>query len=117
MPPALVERLPPIWQLPSAARLRGKRRPTSRAAACTSASTQPASTVMVWSTGSRSRTRFMRDRERTTSSPPGRGMPPATMLVLPPWGTTAVLVSAQIATIAATSAVLPGCSTSGVTPR
>src|SRR5919201_1964131 len=60
MPPALVERWPPIWQLPSAASDSGKSRPASSAARWMLASTQPASTVIVSFSGSSSRTRFMR---------------------------------------------------------
>src|SRR3546814_4654538 len=47
MPPALVATTPPIWQEPSLPRLRGRRRPASVAWRWASASTQPASTVMV----------------------------------------------------------------------
>src|SRR5208282_126504 len=43
MPPALVDRLPPIWQLPSAPRLNGNSRLASAAACCRSARMQPAS--------------------------------------------------------------------------
>ena len=47
MPPALVARLPPIVQLPSEPSDIGNNRSTEAAAACTSASTTPASTVIV----------------------------------------------------------------------
>ena len=47
MPPALVASTPPIWQLPSEARLKGNRRPAVAATCWACASTSPASTVMV----------------------------------------------------------------------
>src|SRR5271166_4982125 len=57
MPPALVDKLPPIWQLPSAPRLSGNSRSTAAAASCKWARMQPASTVIVKLTGSIARTR------------------------------------------------------------
>jgi hypothetical protein len=45
------------------------------------------------------------------------GTPPPTRPVLPPWGTTGTPSSAQTRMTSATSAVLPGSTTSGVLPR
>ena len=60
-PPALVDRLPPIVQLPSAASDSGNMRPSSAAACWTAASGTPASTVSVAFAASTARTRFIRD--------------------------------------------------------
>src|SRR6516165_8646793 len=87
MPPALVDRLPPIWQLPSAPRLNGNSRSASAAACCRSARMQPASTVIVKLTGSIARIRFMRPSARTTLCLSSGGTPPPTRPVLPPCGT------------------------------
>src|SRR5207237_566446 len=108
MPPALVERLPPIWQLPSAASESGNRRPTSSAACCTLASTQPASTVMVSFRRSMLRMRFMRPSASTISRRLPVGTEPPDRPVLPPWGTIATSCSAASATTRATCAVLAG---------
>jgi hypothetical protein len=63
----LVDRLPPISQLPSEARESGNRRSAPAAAACTAASRQPASTVSVLLAVSISRMRFRRERLMTTA--------------------------------------------------
>ncbi len=65
VPPAFVERLPPIVQLPSAASDNGNSRPFSSAACWTAASGTPASTVSVAFSGSTARTRFIRVSDRT----------------------------------------------------
>ena len=74
MPPALVASTPPIWQLPSDAKLNGNRRPALAATACALASTRPASTVMVLPSRSMSRTWVMRLRLTTTSLPLSNGI-------------------------------------------
>ena len=117
VPPALVARLPPMVQLPSAARLRGNSRPASSAACCRFCSTQPASTVIVRLAGSMARTLFRRVRLRTTSRPDGSGTPPTTSPVLPPCGTIGVPASAQARTTAATSSAEPGRTTASALPR
>ena len=76
MPPALVEMLPPIWQVPSAPRLNGKRRLTSAALRWISCSTTPASTVMVSFARSIPRIAFMRAVETITSFIPVPGWLP-----------------------------------------
>src|SRR5580704_6590385 len=114
---ALVDKLPPIWQLPSAPRLSGNKRSASAAAWCKCASTQPASTVIVKLRGSIARMRFMRPRARTMLVPSSGGTPPPTRPVFPPCGTIGSLASAQIRTTAATSSVDAGRTTSRVAPR
>ena len=109
-------RLPPMVQLPSEPSDIGKSRSTFSAAACTSASTTPASTVTVPATGSTSRTRRIRPRESTTWLPDASGTPPPTSPVLPPCGTTATPAAAQAATTAATSSVEPGRTTARARP-
>src|SRR5215831_9463314 len=108
MPPALVDRLPPIWQLPSAPRLSGNSRSTSAAASCSCARMHPASTVIVKLTGSIARIRFMRPSATTMLSPSSEGTPPPTRPVFPPCGTIGSLDLAQIRTTSATSAVDAG---------
>ena len=103
-------------QLPSAARLKGNRKPAPSAASCTFCSTQPASTVMVRLPGSIARTRFMRVRLRTTWRPDASGVEPTTMPVLPPCGTMDVPAAAQARTTAATSSVEPGRTTARALP-
>ena len=103
-------------QLPSEPSDIGKSRSTFSAAACTSASTTPASTVTVPATGSTSRTRRIRPRESTTWLPDASGTPPPTSPVLPPCGTTATPAPAQAATTAATSSVEPGRTTARARP-
>ena len=117
MPPALVERLPPIWQLPSAPRLSGNSRSAAAAAWCRSARMQPASTVIVKLVGSMARMRFIRPSATTMLSRSSGGTPPPTSPVLPPCGTIANPAAAQIRTTAATSAVEAGRTTSRVAPR
>src|SRR3989449_10111260 len=117
MPPALVERLPPIWQLPSAASESGNSRPASSAARCTLASTQPASTVIVSLRRSRPRTRFILASASTISRRFPVGTEPPERPVLPPCGTIASSCSAQSATTRATSAVLPGRTTHSADPE
>ena len=118
MPPALVERLPPIWQLPSAPRLSGKKRSAASAAFWMFCRMQPASTVIVKSSASRLRTAFMRSSDsRMQRASSGRGTEPPTRPVLPPCGTTAMPASEQIRMQAETSAVDAGRATSSAGPR
>ncbi len=91
VPPALVERLPPMVQLPSAPSDSGNRRSASAAACCALASTTPASQVMVLDAASISRMRSSRVSDSTIS--PSCGVCPPTRPVLPPCGTIAVPVS------------------------
>jgi hypothetical protein len=112
----LVERLPPISQLPSAPSESGKRRPASSATRCSAASTQPASTVIVLLAGSSARTLFMRERFTITCVPEASGVAPPHMLVLPPCGTMATRASASSATTRETSSVLAGFTTSADLP-
>ena len=104
-------------QLPSAARLRGNRKPATWAASCTICSTQPASTVMVRLSASTARTAFMRARFRTTWVPELSGVEPTTRPVLPPCGTMDTPAAAQALTTAATSPVEPGRTTARALPR
>ena len=82
-PPALVPSRPPTRADPSDARVSGKIRPASSAAAWTSASTHPASATSTPSTRSRSRIRFIRSKERTTGSGPSTATCPPTRPVPP----------------------------------
>ena len=68
MPPALVDRLPPIVQLPSDASDSGNWSPAAAAASCTAASGRPASTVIVALAASSARTRVIRASDSTISS-------------------------------------------------
>ncbi len=115
VPPALVERLPPMVQLPSAPSDSGNRRSTAAAASCAVASTTPASHVMVLERGSTSRMRS--SWRNVTRTSPSCGIWPPTRPVLPPWGTIAVAVSLARRRMAATSSTVPGRSTTGVRPR
>ena len=72
VPPALVERLPPMVQLPSAASDSGNSRSISAAFCCATCSTTPASQVMVLEAASISRILSSRRIETTTS--PLRGL-------------------------------------------
>ena len=114
MPPALVERLPPMVQLPSAPSDSGNRRSTSEARCWATCSTTPASQVMVLEAVSSSRILSNRRIEMTTS--PLCGVCPPTRPVLPPCGTSAILCTVASWQIAETSAVEPGRSTSGEHP-
>ena len=64
-PPALVDRLPPIWQLPWEPRLRGKKRCARSAASCTCARTQPASAISESLATSTPRMRLSRSSDST----------------------------------------------------
>ncbi len=103
-------------QLPSDPSDIGKSRPAPAAAACTSASTTPASTVIVLATGSTSRIVRIRPSDSTTWVPESSGTPPATRPVLPPCGTIATPAAWQAVTTAATSAVDPGRTTASARP-
>ncbi len=116
MPPAFVDRLPPIWQLPSALRLSGNSRPAFSAAACTSARIQPASTVMDASSGSTLRIPFMRDVESSTCAPLWSGIAPPQRPVLPPWGTRPILCRPHTRTMSLTCCVEDGDSITAVRP-
>ena len=117
MPPALVARLPPIVQLPSAPRESGNSRPAAAAASCTVCRTTPASTVIVSLAASIPRIRRIRVSESTTCVPDESGTAPPQSPVFPPWGTTATPASRHSATTAATSSVLPGRTTAAARPR
>ena len=92
--------LPPIWQDPSAPRLRGKRRSARSAAFWISFRTTPASTVIVSLTVSIARTSLMREVETTISLMSACGTLPPVSPVLPPWGTMPTPASAQMRTTA-----------------
>ena len=115
-PPALVDRLPPIWQLPSDASDNGKSRSMFAAASCTAASVQPASTTRVLLAASDSRMRFRRPRLMTTSSPPARGVAPPHKPVLPPCGTIGTPAAWQRATSSESSGAEPGRRTARARP-
>ena len=117
VPPAFVDRLPPIVQLPSDASDSGNWRPAEAAASCAAASGSPDSTVIVALAVSIARTRFMRVRAITTEAPLASGTEPPHMPVLPPCGTMATPASAHARTTAATSAVVPGRTTARAAPR
>ena len=108
--------LPPTVQLPCEPRVSGNSRSTPAAAACTSASTQPASTVIVPPTASTSRTARIRPSDSTTCEPESSGTAPPLMPVLPPCGTTATPAAWVADSTAATSAVLPGRTTASGRP-
>jgi len=112
----LVERLPPISQLPCAPRESGKKRPCSLATPCSDSSTQPASTVIVLLLVSTPRTRFMRERLITTCVPDASGTDAPHKLVLPPCGTIAIFSCARSVTTRATSSVLAGFTTAAARP-
>ena len=116
VPPALVARLPPMVQLPSAARLSANRKPARCAASCKACKTQPASAVIVRLLASTSRTAFMRERLSTTCVPEPSGVDPATSPVLPPCGTIETSATAQALTTAATSFAEPGRTTHNALP-
>ena len=80
--------LPPIVQLPSAARLRANIRPCAVASSCTVCRTQPASAARVRLLRSTVRMRFMRASEQTSTwRPLSSGTEPPTRPVLPPCAT------------------------------
>ena len=81
-----------------------------------SASTTPASTVMVSLAMSMPRTAFMRAVEMITSLRLASGWLAPVRPVLPPCGTIRVPVSAQMPTRSATSWVVFGRSTTGTSP-
>ena len=108
--------LPPIWQEPSAPRLRGNNRSARSAAFWISFSTTPASTVMVSLTVSVARMRLRREVETITSLMSACGWLPPVSPVLPPWGTIPTPASAQMRTTLATSAVDCGLNTRGTRP-
>ncbi len=116
LPPALVASTPPICAVPSELMDSGSSRSAASAASCAAFSVTPASTVMVMSSASISRTRFSRDRLSTSCDPSSEGTAPPTMEVLPPCGTTATPSRAHSASTAATSAVSAGRTTAGVRP-
>ncbi len=94
VPPALVDRLPPIVQLPSAASDSGNSMPASAAACWTAASVTPASAVTV--AFARSSARMARSCARATTRSHGRTHPASprrTCPVLPPWGTIGACAS------------------------
>lgn len=68
MPPAPVEMLPPIWQLPLAPRSRGTIRDSFAALSCSCSSTHPASASITPVRGLRDITLLRSDRESITSS-------------------------------------------------
>jgi len=86
------------------------------AARCTVSSTQPASTTMLKLAGSAARTRSMRSRLTTSSSPAAEGVAPPTSPVLPPCGTTATPWSRLRAMTAATEPVSAGRTTASGRP-
>ena len=102
-PPALVETLPPIVQVPSDASDSGNSRSAASAAACASASVTPASQIMTSACGSTSRIARKRWVETMISSPLSSGVWPPTSPVLPPCGVMPIRASLQKAAIAATS--------------
>ena len=109
--PAFVAKLPPIVQLPSAAKLRGNNLSAPRAASWTDCTMHPASTVIVSLSVSIDRTLFKRARQITTACPVSSGVAPPHILVLPPEGTIGVLVETHTLTTAATSWVDAGRKT------
>ena len=88
--------------------------PCGRTWACTAASVAPAPTV-TWAASPSTGPKWSSRRSESTASP-ASGTPPPTRPVLPPWGTTAKPALAQTARVAATSAVEPGRTTTGVAP-
>jgi hypothetical protein len=113
----LVARLPPIVQLPSAARLSAKRRPCAAASSWTRCSTQPASTTIVRLARSTLRIRFSRAVESRTWLPLSSGTDAPTSPVLPPCGTSDAPCSRHAATTPATSAVDAGRTTASARPK
>jgi hypothetical protein len=117
VPPAFVDRLPPIVQLPSDASDSGNSIPRSAAAACAWASVAPASIVIVAFATSSSRTRFMRESDNTIASPALPGVAAPHRLVLPPCGTIGTPFSAQSRTTTATCSGDAGRTTASAAPR
>ena len=103
-------------QEPSEASDSGNSRSCSSAARCTCASVTPASTIMQLAARSMSRMRFSRTSDRITCWPVGSGICPPTSPVLPPCGTKPMFCAWHSRRIAATSAVLPGCTTARARP-
>src|SRR5260370_8932146 len=85
LPPALVERFPPIGEEPRDPRSSGKKNPASSAAFWIVSSGVPALTVMVALARSISSMPTMRSNEIATQ--PGSGAAPPHRPVSPPWGT------------------------------
>ncbi len=117
VPPALVPKLPPMVQLPSDARLKGKRNPALSQASCRFCKTQPASTVIVRLSASRARIAFMRVKLKTTWVPLASGVDPTTMPVFPPCGTMLTAAFTQALTTWATCSVEFGLTTAKALPR
>ena len=69
------------------------------------------------STGSISRTRFIRASDTTTWRPLASGVAPPTSEVFPPWGTMPRPAAPHICTAADTAAVLSGRTTQKGSPR
>ncbi len=113
----MVDRLPPIWQLPSEPMRSGKSHLASWATARAWLSVRPASTVMVAFTASTARTRFRRDRLSTTASPAAPGTAPPSSEVLPPCGTTGMPCAWQYDMTRLTSRVSAGRTTASALPR
>ena len=86
-PPALVEMLPPMVQVPSDASDSGNRRSAASAAACASPSVTPDSQVITLLSMSTSRIARRRWVEMMISLPLKSGVWPPTRPVLPPCGT------------------------------
>ncbi len=104
-------------QEPSEGRLSGNSLPAASAAARTSASVQPASTVIESLTVSTARTRFMRVSDSTIERPLSSGVAAPDRPVLPPCAISATRCSAHQRTIAATSSVDSGSATASARPK
>ncbi len=66
--------------------------------------------------GSTPRMRLRRRVETSSASPEASGVAPPAIEVLPPWGTSGIAASAQIATAAAISRALAGVSSAAAAP-
>mmetsp|Transcript_4422 Transcript_4422/g.15514 ORF Transcript_4422/g.15514 Transcript_4422/m.15514 type:complete len:242 (-) Transcript_4422:24-749(-) len=106
MPPALVEMLPPMWQLPLAPRSRGIIRPSLARVSSKCCRMQPAWQTMTPASGSIDLISSILAMLTTTSS--NTGTLPPTRPVFPPWGTTARLRSEQCRMMRETSSVVLG---------
>jgi hypothetical protein len=106
LPPALVETLPPIWQLPRAPRSTPNTMPTSTAASCTACRVTPACTCISPVLASMSSMRFMRSSDSATAPSVGTAAPASP--VSPPCGTTAILWALHRRMTALTSSVVRG---------
>ncbi|MNL45610.1 hypothetical protein D3C87_1682690 [compost metagenome] len=83
-PPAFEAMFPPIWQLPSLARLSGNSRFDSSATFWISFKMQPASTTTESFERSIDLISFIRPSERRICDPVASGIPPPTNPVFPP---------------------------------